>query len=80
MVKRALLFLLVTVWAVNALQAASHTIPAGTKFNCRLTQTLSTKSNYQNDPFQARVSEPLYVGTEMVIPVGSVVDGRISWR
>lgn len=79
MVKRAVLCLFLTFCFVSGLQAESYTIPAGTKFNCRLTQTLSTKSNYQNDPFQARVSEPLYVGTEMVIPVGSVVDGRISW-
>ena len=59
MVKRALLCLLVTVWAVSALPAETHTVAAGTKLNCRLIQTLSTKMNFQNDPFQARVSEPL---------------------
>ena len=79
MVKRALLCLFLTVCFAAALAAESHTVAAGTKLNCRLTQTLSTKSNFQNDPFQARVSEPLYVGNDTVIPVGSVIDGRIAW-
>ena len=79
MVKRALLCLFLTVCFVAALQAESHTVAAGTKLNCRLTQAVSTKTNFQNDPFQARVSEPLYVGTEMVIPVGSLIDGRLAW-
>ena len=79
MVKRALLCLFLTVCFTAALAAESHTVAAGSKLNCRLTQTLSTKSNFQNDPFQARVSEPLYVGNDAVIPVGSVIDGRIAW-
>jgi len=79
MVKRALLCLFLTVWVVGALQAEPLTVAAGTKLNCRLTQTLSTKSNFQNDPFQARVSEPLFIGSDMVIPVGSTIEGRIAW-
>ena len=79
MVKRALLCLFLTVCFTAALAAQSHTVAAGSKLNCRLTQTLSTKSNFQNDPFQARVSEPLYVGNDTVIPVGSIIDGRIAW-
>ncbi len=79
MVKRFLLCLLATVWAVSALPAETHTVAAGTKLNCRLIQTLSTKMNFQNDPFQARVSEPLYLNSTQVIPVGSTIDGRIAW-
>ncbi len=79
MVKRALLCLFLAVCFVSALAAQSHTVPAGSKINCRLTQTLSTKSNFQNDPFQARISEPLYVGNDIVLPTGSLIDGRIAW-
>jgi hypothetical protein len=79
MVKRALLCLFLTIWVVGALQAENRTVAAGTKFNCRLTQTLSTKSNFQNDPFQARISEPLFIGNDMIIPIGSMIDGRIAW-
>jgi len=79
MVKRALLCLFLAVCFVSALHAESYTVAAGTKLNCRLTQALSTKTNFQNDPFQARVSEPLYVGNSLVIPAGSVIDGRIAW-
>jgi hypothetical protein len=79
MVKRALLSLLLSVAVTASLAAQAQTVAAGTKLNCRLTQTLSTKTNFQNDPFQARVSEPLYLGNNTVIPVGSIVDGRIAW-
>jgi hypothetical protein len=79
MVKRATLCLILTLWAFSALQAETYNVAAGTKINCRLTQALSTKLNFQNDPFQARVSEPLFVNGTQVIPAGSTIDGRIAW-
>jgi len=79
MVKRALLCLLLILGAVGALQAETFNIAAGTKLNCRLTQTLSTKLNFQNDPFTATVTEPLVIGGKQVIPFGSTIDGRIAW-
>ena len=79
MVKRAVLCLCIAILASVALHAETYNIAAGTKFNCRLTQTLSTKLNFQNDPFTANVTEPLMVGGRQVIPLGSTIDGRIAW-
>jgi hypothetical protein len=79
MVKRSTLLLILTFWAFSALQAETINISAGTKINCRLTQTLSTKMNFQNDPFTATVTEPLVVAGKQVIPFGSTLDGRIAW-
>ena len=79
MVKRVLLCLILTLGVVCALQAETYNIAACTKLNCRLTQTLSTKLNFQNDPFTATVTEPLTIGGRQVIPFGSTIDGRIAW-
>ncbi len=79
MVKRALLCLLLTIWAVTALPAETYNVAPGTKISCRLTQTLTTKMNFQNDPFTATVTEPLVLAGRQVIPLGSTIDGRIAW-
>jgi hypothetical protein len=79
MVKRVLLFVVATLWVAAALQAETFSVPAGTKINCRLAQVVSTKTNFQNDPFTATVTEPLTIGGKQIIPLGSTIDGRIAW-
>lgn len=59
--------------------SANPAIPAGSTLHCRLTQTLSTKLNFQGDLFTATVSEPLMVSGREAIPVGATVEGRVSW-
>jgi hypothetical protein len=79
MVKRALLGILFTALSVSLARAETYAISAGTTLHCRLVQTLSTKLNFQGDTFTATVSEPLVIDGKHVIPVGSTIDGRISW-
>ncbi len=78
MVKRALLFVFVAVWTVAVAQAETHSIPAGTVLNCRLTQTVSTKVTFQGDLFTASVAEPIVLDGRNVVPAGAVLEGRIS--
>jgi hypothetical protein len=55
------------------------TIPAGTTLRANLTSTLSSKTNTDGDPFSAEISEPvIYRGVE-VIPIGSIIDGHITY-
>ena len=83
MVKSVCLAVLLTVSVASFLQAESTvrgeqvTIPAGTVLHSRISQTLTTKLNYQNDRFTATVSEPLMVGGREVIPVGAIIEGHI---
>lgn len=79
MVKRALLGILFTVLSVSLARAETYAISAGTTLHCRLVRTLSTKLNFQGDSFTATVTEPLVIDGKHVIPVGSTIDGRISW-
>jgi hypothetical protein len=84
MVKSASLAIVATVSVACFLQAESAergdqvSIPAGTVLHCRISQTLTTKVNYQNDPFTAAVSEPLMIGGHEVIPVSATLEGRIA--
>jgi hypothetical protein len=78
MVKRALLFAVAVVLSVSLGRAETFTIPAGTTLHCRLTQTLSTKLNYQGDAFVATVTEPYVVNGQQIIPVGATITGRIA--
>jgi len=79
MVKRALLCLLLAALTPSLLQAETYSVAAGTTIHCRLTQTLSTKLNFQNDPFTATITEPLMLAGKPIIPVGSTLEGRIAW-
>jgi hypothetical protein len=79
MVKRALLGILFTVLSVSIVRAETFAVPAGTTLHTRLLQTLSTKLNFQGDSFVATVSEPLVIEGRHIIPVGSTVEGRITW-
>lgn len=79
MVKRASLCVLLAALSASLLQAENFSVAAGTTIHCRLSQTLSTKLNFQNDPFTATVTEPLMVGGMQIIPVGSTLEGHIAW-
>ncbi len=76
MVERALF--VAVVFALGAVAAAAETMPAGTRFHCRLTQTLSTRVNYPGDSFTAAVSEPVTLDGRVVIPVGATLTGRVA--
>ncbi len=78
MVKRALLAVLLASVGVSAAWAANYSVPSGTTIHCRLTQTLTTGLSFQGDHFTATVSEPVVIGGQDVIPLGSTVEGRIA--
>jgi len=76
MVKRALF--VAAVFTLGVAAATAQTIPSGTTFHCRLTQTLSTRVNYPGDSFSAAVSEPVTLNGRTVIPVGASLNGRVA--
>lgn len=78
MVKHVLLSALLATSLAPAARAEKHVVASGTTLNCRLTQTLSTRVNFQGDLFSATVAEPLIIDGREVIPVGATVQGRIA--
>jgi hypothetical protein len=83
MVKRALLAVFLAAvtaslaHAENLANGEPVSIPAGTLLHCRVTQTLTTKLNFQGDAFSATVSEPIMLNGHEAVPVGTVLHGRI---
>lgn len=53
-------------------------VPEGTTLRIKLNDALSTKTNARGDAFSAQVTQPVFVGTDMVIPVGSTVRGTVA--
>jgi hypothetical protein len=53
-------------------------VPAGTVLMVRLETTLATFSNRVGDPFRGSINQPVVVNGQTVIPVGAVVEGRIT--
>jgi len=78
MVKRVALVLSLVILSAWAATGATLTVPPGTIFHCRLSQTLSTASDSQGQLFAATLAEPLVVNGNQVVPAGSTIHGRIA--
>ena len=78
MVKRAALVVSLIILSAWAGTAATLTVPPGTIFNCRLSQTLSTASDSQGQLFAATLAEPLVVNGSQVVPAGATIRGRVA--
>lgn len=76
--KGALLAFYLVATSVPAARAEKYTVPAGTLLHCRLTQTLSTRLNFQGDTFTATIAEPFLIDGKHVLPVGSTLEGHIA--
>ena len=58
----------------------SSPVPAGTSLMVKLDTTLATFSNKAGDPFQARLTAPVVVNGQTVIPAGATVEMCIRDR
>ena len=76
----AVLFCAVVLSAVAAIpaRAQSQELLQGTEVHLRLLTRLSTDVAKSGDPFVAEVAEPVYVGSEMILPQGARVNGTVG--
>jgi len=58
--------------------AQTTTVPEGTPLKVKLGTTISTYSSKVGDPFQAKITEPVMLEGKTVIPVGTMVEGRVT--
>lgn len=58
--------------------AAEDIVPVGTTFTVELDETLSAENTDVGDRFTASVTEDIRDGTEVIVPEGSKVTGRIT--
>ena len=57
---------------------AAVTIPAGTKIALVLTQPIQTRLVHRGDDIYAQINSPVSSGNEVVIPVGTFVQGKVD--
>jgi hypothetical protein len=73
------LALLSTLLLAGTLAAqTSPSVPAGTSMMVKLETTLATFSNKPGDPFRGKVSQPIMLNGQTLIPAGATVEGRVT--
>jgi hypothetical protein len=59
-------------------RAQSHELLQGTEVHLRLLTSLSTAISKSGDPFVAEVTQPVYLGSQVILPVGARVHGTVG--
>src|SRR5579863_6953350 len=62
--------------AIHA-QSTADLIP-GTQVRLTLVNGLTTTVAHNGDPFTAVVAEPVFIGTQMILPAGAKIHGTVS--
>jgi hypothetical protein len=68
----------VLLLAVSAWAQSGMSVPEGTPLKVKLQTTISTFSSKVGDPFQGKITEPVVIGGKTMIPVGAMVEGRVT--
>jgi hypothetical protein len=79
--KRSLLFVLaasLTFFLAPAAQSQTAQLMQGTQVRLVLLSGLSTNVARTGDPFVAIVAEPVYLGSELILPAGAKVHGTVT--
>jgi hypothetical protein len=69
---------LVVVSLTPSVHGQSDELIPGTQVRLTLVNSLSTRVAHDGDPFTAIVAEPVFAGSQMILPAGTVVHGTIS--
>ncbi|MBI2679837.1 MAG: hypothetical protein HYX25_02380 [Candidatus Solibacter usitatus] len=59
-------------------KAANITVPAGTRIQVRLVESLSTSRNRAGDKFTATLDQPIVQGEKVVVPKGTAFHGHVT--
>lgn len=74
----AALSLSLALWLSPAVHAQSNQVIPGTQVRLTLINGLSSSVAHSGDPFTAVVAEPVFAGTEMILPAGAKIHGTIT--
>jgi hypothetical protein len=69
---------LLLLFTVAPLRAQSNQLLRGTEVHLRLLNHLSTNVTRSGDPFIAEVTEPVYLGSQIILPAGARVRGTVG--
>jgi hypothetical protein len=66
------------LWLSPAARAQSNQVVPGTQVRLTLINGLSSSVAHSGDPFTAVVAEPVFAGTQMILPAGAKIHGTIT--
>ena len=69
---------LVALSLTPTVHAQSNELTPGTQVRLTLVNGLTTRVAHNGDPFTAVVAEPVFSGSQMVLPAGAIVHGTVS--
>jgi hypothetical protein len=55
-----------------------YQLQTGTRIRVRMDNEINSKVSSENDTFTAKISEPLKVRESVVLPIGTIVEGRVT--
>jgi len=61
-----------------SVSAFAQTLPAGTALKVKLENALSTASSKKGDAFSGRITEPVTIGDQTIVPIGATVQGHVT--
>jgi hypothetical protein len=76
--KKALILFCIPLLAAAVAAQANAPVPTGTALMVRLETTLATFSNKPGDPFRGRLTQPVVVKGQTLIPAGATIEGRVT--
>jgi hypothetical protein len=76
--KKWMVFACIVLTSAMVLAQTNDSVPAGTALMVKLDTTLATFSNKAGDPFRGELTQPVVLNGKTLIPVGAVVEGRVT--
>lgn len=55
-----------------------YELPSGTKIRVQMDNEINSKVSSVNDTFTMKISEPLKIRETIVLPIGTVIEGRVT--
>jgi hypothetical protein len=55
-----------------------YQLQSGTRIRVRMDNEINSKVSSENDTFTAKISEPLKVRESVVLPIGTIIEGRVT--
>ena len=74
----AVMLLALLLVPASAVYAQSNQIVPGTQIRLTLVSGLSTSVAHNGDPFTAVVAEPVFSGTQLILPAGAKIHGTVT--
>ncbi len=74
----AFTILLFASFTIISAQDSIYKLPTGTKISLQMETEISSKVSSVDDTFIARISKPVVIRDEIVLPIGTLIEGRVT--